>query len=323
MRVLLLCAVVGCTVDTASSVRSAIVDGTPAPEEEAVVLVKVVGGIGQCSGTFISPSVVLTAKHCVQAERMPIPHANSVLSIGVGSAFGDTVDYRVRRVDTTPGAYSSGLTGLVGEDVGVITILPDRDGNFPDVDPIGVYRESPVDLVGQDVTFIGYGRQPSGVSGRKMKTTGAITSIQGNVIISRQNICQGDSGGPMVLEGSPREIVGVASFGRSTAPGATCPSAEDGHNRVDVLLGMIDEALLEAGDCPVMEEEICDSIDNNCDGVIDEGCKGLGEACEADNECAFAQLPERFGRGLRGLLENPVTCGDTPSGRVCTRRCDP
>ncbi|MEM9068514.1 MAG: hypothetical protein AAGE52_08405, partial [Myxococcota bacterium] len=40
-------------------------------------------------------------------------------------------------------------------------------------------------------------------------------------------------------------------------------------------------------------------------------------------ECAFAQLPERFGRGLRGLLENPVTCGDTPSGRVCTRRCDP
>lgn len=302
--------------------RQAIVDGTPAPDEDAVVLVKVVGGIGLCTGTFVSPSVVLTAKHCVQSEGMAEPFPTSLLSVGVGPRLGETVDYRVRRVDTTPGAYGGGLSGLLGQDIATITIRPDRDGELPDVVPLSVRREPPDELVGQEVTFVGYGQQPDGTTGVKMKTTGTLSAVVGNVLRSRSNICQGDSGGPMILEGDPRQIVGVASFGRSATAGA-CPASEDGHNRVDVWIGIVDEALLEAGDCPIVEEEACDSVDNDCDGRIDETCKGLGEPCGADDECAYAQLPERFGHGLRGLLDDPVVCGETPLGRVCTRPCDP
>ncbi len=315
---------VGCVVGPDEDIgasRAEIVDGTLAPDEHSVVLVKLVGGVGLCTGTFVSPTVVLTAKHCVQGAGLGRPHALGLLSIGVGRDVRNTVDYRIRRVDTTPGTYRDDglLTGLIGQDVGVVTIRPDADGNLPDVAPMEMMREDPSALVGETFTFIGYGQTPEGGSGTKYLTTGTLNSIDANVLYSSMNICSGDSGGPMILEGSPRRIVGVASFGQAES----CPSSRDGHNRIDRLSGIVDEALLEAGDCPGVSDEACNSVDDDCDGTIDETCQPLGGACETDDDCAFAQLPERFGFGLRGLLDDPVVCGDTPAGRVCTHACDP
>ena len=301
-----------------------IVDGIRELEEPAVVYVKIVGGIGACTGTLISPNVVLTAKHCVQGRNAEEPFSTNWLTVGFGNDRSDTEDWKVRRVATTPGAYmTGGITGLsgalVGVDVAVMTLAPRDDGSMPGVAPIPVRRDAPTDLVGQEVTFVGFGLTPEGESGIKYKGTGTIQQIEGGVLYSARNICSGDSGGPMIelTESGPR-VVGVASFGSATSEGPACPSEQDGHNRVDLFLELIDAAMYEAGDCPVVAEEVCNSVDDDCDGIVDEGCKGLGDDCTTSDECAYARLPERF-----PAQENPVVCGDTPAGRVCTRACDP
>src|SRR5687768_15003877 len=94
-----------------------IVDGTREPGEPAVVVVTTTRGL--CSGTLIAPKVVLTAKHCVQAADAAEPYRASVFSIGIGSSIrGLSRQYRVARVDTTPGVWTDGR-GLGGALVGI------------------------------------------------------------------------------------------------------------------------------------------------------------------------------------------------------------
>jgi hypothetical protein len=39
----------------------------------------------------------------------------------------------------------------------------------------------------------------------------------------------------------------------------------------------------------VPEPEDCNGLDDDCDGVVDEGCAGSG-ACGADDDCAPGQV---------------------------------
>jgi V8-like Glu-specific endopeptidase len=324
MRPLLLLALLtgaGCLPegDAVDSTHSAIVGGAFEEGEPAVVVVRTLGGFGLCTGTLISPHVVLTAKHCVQDAGADRPWPPSALSVGFGSVNDEIEGMRVIELRTTPGTYTSepgvGLAGdLVGIDVATLTLLEP----VTTVTPIIVGRERPT--TGTEFTAVGFGLRPEGMpSGLKYKTTSTIGSISGDVLLTSNTICQGDSGGPAIIEGSPRTVVAVASFGEAgTAEEPACPSSRDGYNLVEPFLGLIDASMIAAGDCPFVAEESCNSVDDDCDGMVDEGCLGLGEACAADDECAFAQLPERF-----EPLDNPVFCGEVSGARRCTRRCDP
>jgi hypothetical protein len=197
---------------------------------------------------------------------------------------------------------------LVGVDVAVLTLLDEASG----VEPIPVGRDVP--MVGADFTAVGFGRRPDGEAGLKYKTTSTVETVRSSVLNTSETICSGDSGGPAILETPARRVVGVASYGIADS----CPSSVDGYNLVEPFLGLVDAALIAAGDCPFVADETCNSVDDDCNGTIDDGCKAIGEPCATDDECAFAALPARF-----EPLDRPVFCGDTPVGRVCTRACDP
>ncbi|NIS30301.1 MAG: trypsin-like serine protease, partial [Actinobacteria bacterium] len=108
-------------------------------------------------------------------------------------------------------------------------------------------------------------------AGLKYKTTSTIASISGDVLFTSNTICSGDSGGPAIIEGSPRTVVGVASFGEGSAGGGEppCPSSRDGYNLIEPFLGLIDGSMIAAGDCPFVAEEACNSVDDDCDGMVD------------------------------------------------------
>lgn len=311
---LTLLTLLGCEPPPTASIQTPIVDGTRELGEPAVVTVQTFGGVGLCTGTLITPNVVLTAKHCVQGAGAERPYPVSAFTIGVGDRVGATENHRVRYVETTPGVYESDRTqGLRGAIFGIdVAVLVLREP-ITDIEPIPVRRDRPDDMIGQTFTAIGFGDRPDGNAGLKYKGDGVLASISESILYTREVICSGDSGGPMIQEAPERRVIGVASFGQADS----CPSFQDGYNALYEHIDLIDRARVIAGECLDSEEE-CNSLDDDCDGEIDEGCVAFGESCTADTDCAFAQLP-----GFLAPLENPVRCEDAGAGSICTRACDP
>ena len=201
----------GCVADVGAG-EAAIVNGTLAPGRPAIVFMYRLDG-SACTGTIISPRVVLTANHCVDGA----PASYFRIYVG-GSRRSFTAEYRVREVRQLPsGGFGS------GEDLALLILsAPARET------PMEIARESPSRLWGASVTAVGYGETPAGGSGTKYTTTTIVEGLQGGFILVEPAVCSGDSGGPLI--GPDGLIYGVASFIYSpdgmteprcgTAPGA-------------------------------------------------------------------------------------------------------
>lgn len=294
----LICAALACNMFNAEVARAdvssrsdSIVDGEPANNEENAV-VAVLNRFGLCTGTLIAPRVVLTARHCVQLEGSSGPSLPSTFTIGIGDNIrGLSQTFRASDVVTTDGPYRR-INDIIGKDIALITL-----STQPDITPIPVERESA--RPGQMMRAVGYGQRPDGNAGLKYRTTTRVSFMDGGVIYSPPTICEGDSGGPMLT--LDETVVGVASFGNASA----CGSGQNGHNRVDIYLDMIDEAIRASGVCVGDGTEVCDGEDNDCDELFDEDCTAVGDPCAADDECIT------------------LTCRDVGTGNICTQGCDP
>ncbi|MEM9067758.1 MAG: S1 family peptidase [Myxococcota bacterium] len=296
VSVFLLAAAIGCAVSPVGSSENAIVDGTlERGRPEVVFLVNFAGGA--CTGTIVAPRVVLTAKHCVQNGRSPSAAPANQLRVLVGTDRNSfTAQYFVEEVRPAPGRWDL----RDGSDVAVLIL-----SSAARETPRELSFDSPTSLIGDTFTAVGFGQTPSGSSGTKFTTQKEVQGLMGGFIFVDPAVCSGDSGGPLI--GPEGRIWGVASFIFSQTGGAPrCGSAPGAYNSIRSFRGFIEEAIEDSGACVPREEE-CNSIDDNCDGEVDEGCTPIGAPCVEDSECV--------GETCRVVEEG--------AGTICTVACNP
>lgn len=285
----------------AEVITEEIVDGTAETGFPSVMLLYNQSG-GMCTASLITPRVMLTARHCVMRADGDTQASASSISFYVGSSQrAITAQYRARAIYLIPGSTSNIGDGRATDLALVELATPARET------PMEIALGSPGTLNGQQITAIGYGQTPSGQTGTKYRTSAAVTGLQQGLIFVDPAVCQGDSGGPVI--GPDGLIYGVASFifspdGRTEPRCGTAPGA---YNELYRHMDWVQSVLEMVGDACFPDEggEVCDGVDNDCNGEADEGCMPLGSACTESATC------------IGGL------CATTQAGQICTQECDP
>lgn len=219
------------------NVRPKVIGGMRDEERarDNVVAVRIGKGdkFGLCSGSLITPNLVLTALHCVANGTSPTVacdsqgkshngnhvgavYETSQLSVFLGTAPNLTGEPRARaRSIVVPESKI-----LCNTDIALIVL----DKSITEVTPLPV-RFTEVPKEGEIVRSIGYGindfDQKAGVRyvkdgvhvlGRGPGVTEYFTPLGSKEFEVGKSICQGDSGGPAISE-STGAIVGVVSRG--------------------------------------------------------------------------------------------------------------
>lgn len=188
----------------------------------ALLILNQASGQSNCTGTFISSSVVLTAAHCVEGLKDP---KNGPLYYARHDAEGKIYAVALAQSATQYPGYDI----KIGSGANDLAIVRFPEGTAPAISEIGV---SP--SIGDPFTIVGYGNNDFTYrpTGELQQASGALTLRSGsNVIYKSENDIlyfagvsrasvrglqpgtevsagQGDSGGPMFVDG---KLVGVAS----------------------------------------------------------------------------------------------------------------
>ncbi|WP_394831854.1 trypsin-like serine protease [Pendulispora rubella] len=235
--------VTGCggeTADVSAQTSDEIVGGTVDPGDPAVVAVYArAPGATQgalCTGEVISPTVVLTAAHCI-TEVDP----GAIHYVVPGPVFQQVPSSQwlaTKEVHADPAFDASNLAN--GHDIGVVILAQPTN-----IVPIPFIRTPlPSSVVGKNVRLVGYGLD-NGVTqtgaGTKRQVTVSVVSMNdktletGNLL---QKACNGDSGGPALLNIDGKEtIVGMTSYGL-----ILCLLTAN-YTRVDLYTSFIDQYL--------------------------------------------------------------------------------
>lgn len=225
----------------------AVTDGTPDGEGHPYVGLLVFDVAGKpawrCSGTLLSPTVLLTAGHCTDgASGGRVWFESDVQSnaAALGYPYGGKTSYKFCKIHTHP-QFSESAFFL--HDVGVVELCkPKESATFGVLPAANILDQLATERGTQNVTFtaVGYGMQqsyPDAASFKdqalKVRMVATPHLLQINVpgftgdysmLLSNNaytgGTCYGDSGGPNFL-GSSNIVAGVTSFGMNDACGGT------------------------------------------------------------------------------------------------------
>jgi V8-like Glu-specific endopeptidase len=272
-----------------------------------------------CTGTLVSPTVVVTAAHCVD---MLVGDPQVTIFFGTDIE-GEGTRIGVKDTATHP-MWNGELSG--GHDVGMLLM------DYPMVD-IAAIPLSTIDLtglVGTEVERVGFGiydAETRAHDGKKRAGTTTITSVPSGTdtfIAGDEGLmtCQGDSGGPayLTVDGTTY-LAGIHSFGITG-----CMTAHNGDTRVELYGDSFIQPWIQDNDPSCGADLLCAPIgcvdDPDCepcgpDGTCTEGCaqpdvdcqdRNLGDLCRADSQCT---------------TDNCVVWRDESRTSFCTEACDP
>lgn len=296
-----------------------VVTGT---DPAVVALLNSEGGVC-CTGTLISPTVVLTAAHCLDPSLCGTAEE---LTVHFGDDVNEPGSMRMGVREAKEHEQWAGALGN-GRDIALLLLNFSVDPTLPV--PLNTAAVEP--MVGGPYRIVGFGikdRVTRENDGKKRDATVTITNAlndpPADEILINDNaavICFGDSGGPgFVTINDTEYVAGVHSWTSGNCFGP------NGDTRVDLYVDSFIRPWVEQNDPACGADGLCARIgcraDPDClpcgpDGTCTSECalpdpdcptSAIGEICQADTQCLDG-----------GVC---VLWHADPSTKFCSRPCD-